>query len=325
MTTTRFVTPPDQRRLPWLELGTDVSGAFNAYDAMVTANLTGWDIRKLRQSACEITEHGAVRVDNPDKVMLVYTDPATHAVRYLSTVGDKYGIHQNEAVANLIDALVADTGAAGCTSAGTLHGGRQVYVTMTLPHVTSLGGFDNVRFVIETSTSHDGTAAFRVRLVPYRQICTNGLHVSMDGFVNEVTIRHTSNSQIDVEAVRAKLPRLYEYAAEFENRAARMLETRMSDTEFDDLITAVWHTDSAATGARAEKNAQRRNEALHWLWRSADTQAGITGTRWGAFQAITEHLDHSARTRRADDRATRVLTSSDLAKKKQKAFVLLTP
>lgn len=324
MTSTLFVSPARQRLSPWRQLGTDVSPADNAYDAMTMARLTDWNIRTLTQTASEITEHGTFRVDNPEKVMLVYTDPVSNEVRYLSTVGTKYKIHQNESAAAVIDALVADTGAQGYASAGRLQDGRQVYVTMQLPQTMTLGGVDDVRFVIETSTSHDGTAAFRVRLVPYRQICSNGLHVSMDGYVNEITIRHTSNSEIDLELIRQRMPRLYDYAAEFETRATRLLDTPMSDREFDELIAAVWPTDDTDATRRTENNRQRRDDALHWLWRSSDTQAGITGTRWGALQAVTEFLDHSARTSSADARAARVLTSSDLAKKKQATFAYLS-
>lgn len=324
MTSRLFFAPAHQRLSPWRQLGTDVTIAANAYDAMVMAGLTDWNIRTLDQSGREITEHGESHVANPEKVMLVYTDPFSGNVRYLSTVSKRYGIHQNESAAEVIDALAADTGAAGYASAGRLHDGRQVYLTMQLPHVMTLGGYDNVRFVIETSTSHDGSAAFRVRLVPYRQICSNGLHVSMDGYSSEITIRHTSNSRIDLELIRSRLPLLYEYAAEFEKRAERMLDTRMTDHEFDELIAAVWDTDAATGGARAENNRQRRTDALHWLRRSADTQEGIRGTHWGAWQAVTEFLDHSASTSSAQTRATRVLTSGDLAKKKRTAFDLLT-
>ncbi|EWM19663.1 DUF932 domain-containing protein [Kutzneria sp. 744] len=52
--------------------------------------------------------------------------------------------------------------------------------------------------------------------------------------------------------------------------------------------------------------------------------AHIRNTRWGALNAIGEHLDHAGRTNSANRNALRTLTSGDVAKKKQTAFALLT-
>ncbi|EWM19662.1 hypothetical protein KUTG_09966 [Kutzneria sp. 744] len=66
----------------------------------------------------------------------------------------------------------------------------------------------------------------------------------------------------------------------------------MTSREFDELIAAVWDTDSEAEGlraslpvsagrvgpelpgqkVRAQNNQRRREEALRWLWSSSDTR-----------------------------------------------------
>ena len=63
------------------------------------------------------------------------------------------------------------------------------------------------------------------------------------------------------------------------------------------------------------------------MW-TADTNANIRGTRWAAYQAVTEYLDHTApiaaKTDQADARAERALTSTTIEATKIRAFDLLT-
>lgn len=313
------------RRLsPWRQVGQAVDGCANAHEALAAAGLVGWNIRKQRQSASEITEHGVTSIENPEKVMLVRTDPRTGKTRYLSTVGKDYGIKQNEDQADVIDALVAESGANGLAQAGTLKDGRQTFVTMKLPTTIRLADVDPVEMYLETSNSHDGSMAFRVKVIPYRLICSNGLAVAISNKISEVTIRHTSKSEIKVEEIRSKLGLMYEYAEAFEAEASRMLETPMTTDEFRELIATVWPVDERHAPTRTRMNAERRGRELLTLWTSAETQATIRGTRWAGWQAVTEYLDHFAPAKTAEVRASRVLTSDSVAKRKQHAFDLLT-
>lgn len=97
----------------------------------------------------------------------------------------------------------------------------------------------------------------------------------------------------------------------------------MTNTEFADLITQVWPVKDKKATSRTLNNARRRRGQLTRLWTSAETQAPIRGSRWAGFQAVTEFLDHFAPAKNDLVRAHRVLTSDDVAKKKQTAYDLL--
>jgi hypothetical protein len=62
------------------------------------------------------------------------------------------------------------------------------------------------------------------------------------------------------------------------------------------------------------------------VWR-ADTNGGIRGTRWAAYQSITEYLDHTApiavKSGQAGARAERAITSTTVEAVKVHAFNLL--
>jgi phage/plasmid-like protein (TIGR03299 family) len=299
-----------------------VTGTRNAHEALAVAGLAGWNIRKLQQNASEVTEHGAISIANPEQVMLVRNDPFTGTARYLSTVGRTYGIKQNEDSADVIDALVAESGAAGLADAGQLDDGRRTFVTMRLPQTMHVAGIDPIELHLVVFNAHDGTASFRIMLVPYRIWCANQLSIAIKDKVRSVAIRHTSKSAINVAEIRSKLGLMYEYVDAFEKQAEQMLNTQMTTDEFGELVETVWPVDEPAT-SRTLNNARRRRGQLVRLWTSAETQAPIRGSRWAAWQAVTEYLDHYSPAKDARVRANRVLTSEDLAKKKQTAYDLL--
>jgi phage/plasmid-like protein (TIGR03299 family) len=318
-----LLTPLDPtRRSSWSMLGTPVWRAGNAIEALAAAGLAGWNIRKLDMSATELAPSGVTTLDNPDQVMLVRTDPGSGRTRYLSTVGRNYGVVQNEDGADLLDTLVAESGAEGIGHAGHLDNGRKIFVTIPLPETMYVDGVDPVQLNLVVFTSHDGTSAFRVMLVAFRVACANQQRMSIRDNHGCVSIRHTSRTAINVTQIRAGLGLLHTYSAAFENEARRLLNTEMTHREFDDLTRQLWPVKTDAP-IRARTNARRRTSALIRLWTSAPTQAPIRNTRWAAYQAVTEYLDHHTPAATPKARALRVLTSSEVAAKKQRAYDLL--
>lgn len=312
------------RHSAWRQVGTSVTGHRSAMSALEAAGLTGWNIRKLAQIGFEETPDGPRRIGNPDQVMLVRTDPRTGAARYLSSVGTGYGVRQNEDQAALLDALVVESGAAGFAHAGAIDEGRRTFVTMKLPDTLSVAGVDPIELYLVVFNSHDGSAAFRISLVPFRVLCANQLPVVIRGQVASVAIRHTRNATIDVADIRAKLGLMYDYAEAFEEQARRMIEAELSTEEFREVIEIVWQVNDATAPPRTRFNADRRRGQLLRLWTDAGTQHNIRGTCWAGLQAITEYLDHYDPARDATTRALRVLGGSGVLKRKQEAFDLLT-
>ncbi len=307
----------------WESAGTSVDGRGDALGALRVAGLTGWRIRKVSQSSDDITDRGTTRVDNPDHVMLVRTDPGTGGVRYLSTVGREYRVTQNEDSAAVLDALVAEVGAPGLAHAGALDGGRRTFVTMRLPATITVAGVDRVELYLVVFDSHDGTAAFRVGVVPFRTECANQLGLAIASAVSSVAVRHTRNSRIDLAEIRSKLRLVYDYADAFEATANRMVSTGLTTPEFREIAETVWPVDDRTATPRARANADRRRVHLMHLWADSATQERIRGTRWAGLQAVTEYLDHYAPAASDAVRARRVLTSATVARRKQQAFDLL--
>ena len=313
---------------PWHRLGTTLEGeAFTAEQAMTLGHLGGWDVRKVPLSASEITTEGVTRMDVPG-FATVRTNPFTRAPEALGVVGSAYHPLQNEEHAEFLNRLADESGAIFDT-AGSLRGGRQVFVTMRLPESLEVGGHDRVDLNIAALNSHDGSSAFRLLITPVRVVCANTQAAALREHKASISIRHTRNAKAAVQTAREALGLTFAYANEFEAEAERMINTTMTDAAFADLTANVFGAPDRDAPARTKKAARRRNDTLARLWADASTQAGVRHTAWAGYQSVAEYVDHFAPVRTKGDeataRATRLLTSDDPTRIKHKAWEALMP
>jgi len=314
---------------PWHRLGTTVAGeAFTAEDAMTLGHLGGWRVRKVPLSAAEIGTDGSAWTMHVPGFATVRTNPFTGAPEALGVVGAGYTPLQNEEHADFLNHL-ADVSGAVFDTAGSLRGGRQVFVTMRLPQHLTIGGTDRVDLNIAALNSHDGTSAFRVLVTPVRVVCANTQHAALRDHVSSWSIRHTRNAKAAVQAARDSLGLTFAYIEAFQAEAERLIDTATTDSQFFDLVADLFPTPDADAPTRVRRAHTQRRQTLAHLWHDADTQAGIRGTAWGAYQAVVEYVDHYAPVRTRLDpaaaRAVRLLTSEEPARLKARAWAALTP
>ena len=83
----------------------------------------------------------------------------------------------------------------------------------------------------------------------------------------------------------------------------------------------------ATNGGRAVRNVERVREAIATAYRATPDLANITGTRWGALQAVTAYVDHVQPTRATAGRShqeARFERATEPAALKDRALALLT-
>ncbi len=313
---------------PWHRLGTTVAGeAFTAQDAMTLGHLGGWNVRKVPLTAAEIGADGVTTLDVPGYAT-VRTNPFTGTPEALGVVGSGYTPLQNEEHADFLNTL-ADVSGATFDTAGSLRGGRQVFVTMRLPEHLSIGGTDRVDLNIAALNSHDGTSAFRVLVTPVRVVCANTQAAALRDHASSWSIRHTRNAKAAVQVARESLGLTFAYVEAFQAQADRLIDTATSDAQFYALVGDLFGTPDHDAPARTRRAHAQRRQALAHLWHQADTQDGIRGTAWGAYQAVTEYVDHYAPVRDRRDpgtaRAVRLLTTDEPARVKARAWAALSP
>lgn len=304
----------------WHQLGTTLPDAFTAQDAMTIGRLGGWNVRKTPLTTTEITEDGVATIEIPDKFATVRTNPFNGNLDYLGIVGPWYTPIQNEEHCDFLNTLVDESGAHFDT-AGSLRGGRDVFVTMKLPTTMMVGGVDQLDLYIAAFNSHDGTSAFRLMTTPVRVVCANTQRLALQQNNGIFRIRHTRGAQGQIEQARQGLGLTFKYLEAFEAEAERMVQETLTHGQFMDIISREFGAADDAS-KRAKTNAERVLDDLQQLFADANTQAGIRNTRWAGYQSLIEYADHIAPVRGDEKaRAERVL-SGGVDDFKQRAHAL---
>jgi phage/plasmid-like protein (TIGR03299 family) len=315
------------RESAWHGLGTVTEGAMTAEDAMRIASLADWKVRLLPLAATELTEDGATRVEVSQHFASVRTHPKTGATETLGVVGSDYHPVQNEEHAEFLN-LLADQSGAHFETAGSLRNGRQVFLTMKMPESLAIGGMDRVDLYIAAFNSHDGSAAFRIVVTPIRVVCANTQRAAIRGARSSFVVRHTAGAKARIAQARSALGLTFRYAEEFDKAAQRMIQAEMTLNELRSVVDELWPV-TGSDSARAKTNQRQRWTQVSHLFEHADTQAGIRGTRWAGYNALTEYANHLAPVRGKTDadkiraRAERVISGAADALM-EKAFALTT-
>ncbi len=305
----------------WHQLGTITENCMTADEIMTKAFLGGWKVRKIDLQGVEVTADGVKVITCPDKWMTVRTNIVTNATEYLGVVGEDYQVVQNEQVADMLDKLVDESGA-HFETAGSLRGGRSVFVTMKLPESMKVAGVDDLELYLAATTSHDGTSALRVDATPVRIVCANTQRAAFAQTKGFYVFRHTSNVHSQIAQAREAMGLMWRYLDEFQAEAERMLNETLTMGQFEKIVADLWPLADDASEP-TKNNHKKRAATLRYLIRDADTQAAIKGTRWAGFQAITEYIDHYAPAKDATLRAARAVTGP-VAELKTRAFELLS-
>lgn len=206
-------------------------------------------------------------------------------------------------------------------TAGSLRGGRQVFVTMRMPQTLRIGGIDPVQTHIAALNSHDGSSAFRVLVTPIRVVCANTQAAALANHTASVAIRHARGA---VQAAREALGLTFTYSQAFQAQAERMIQATITDATFEAMMTDLFPPAAADAPRRRQAAARERRDHLCGLYHDAATQREIRGTAWAAYQTVAEYVDHLAPVRARTDqdgaRAVRLLTTQAPTRLKQRAW-----
>lgn len=309
------------RETPWHRLGTVTEDCLTAEDALRTAHLD-WTVEKHPLQAPVITEDGVTMVDVPGKFATIRQNPFTGQHEALGVVGNQYQVVQNADNADFLNALVDESGA-HFETAGSLNGGRNVFVTMKVPNTMLIGGHDAVDLFLVATNSHDGSSTFKVAATPTRVVCANTLRMALGSAKATFSTRHTSGAKGRIEEARQALGLTFRYAEAFQAQAERMIEQEITNREFDALVASLYPEGKDET-ARQAKAREERAGVMRSLFTTAPTQEGIRNTAWGAYNAITEYIDWSWPVQ-GDDvaRAERIALGGWIDSEKQRVLAAL--
>ena len=288
----------------WHGLGTVFEEEVSTKEMLELANLQDWNVR-LEEVAIpdgfssDKTYNYVARTNPFDKTQ---TD-------ILGVVGERYRILQNEELFDFGDALL--DGGGRWETAGSIKGGRQVFGSLALERETVLdptGVSDKVNSYLLVNTSHDGSIAIQASVTPVRVVCANTLNLALGSGVGRnrtvkqsYKIRHTQTASGKIQAAREALGLANAYMDEFDKLAQEMIQQEISNDKFQDIIRMAYPMPEAdKKGALSKWNTKL--ELIEDIYQGQYNNT-ITGTAWGALNALTERIDWHRIGRKGSDEA----------------------
>ena len=314
------------RRPSFTTLGTETKGARTAEEALKEAQLD-WGVYKTDEPVNVMIPRSELnkeelRIFAKDKFMTYRYNPITNEPESLGVVGSRYTPVQNLEAFSLLNNIADDSGAV-FDSAGSLDGGKKVFMTMKLPEGIQVGGVDKVDMYLLAWNAHDGSSSFSIHVTPIRLWCQNQIRMIMRTAESSYTLRHTPRVNGKVIAAREALGLTFKYVEEFERQAELLLGEKYSDKEFYRLVETLIPIDEE--NERSRNVAEEARQNLVGLWK-APTQENILNTKWAAYNAVAEYADWTKPVRGNNvDSARAVKTITGLADRfKNKALTLLS-
>jgi phage/plasmid-like protein (TIGR03299 family) len=298
----------------WHGLGTNVLDAPNSESAIKLAGLD-WEVQKVEAAAKFRRPHSYAGeyLNAPGFFATMRAD--NYAV--LGFVGDKYVPVQNVQAFDFLDGLNQD-GIVKYESAGSLKGGRIVWVLARMGSIVEVAKGDGVQPYILFSTAHDGTRSLRIVPTTVRVVCANTLRIALGAGAGGVSLRHDGTIHQRLNAIRDALA-----------NAGKVTEAKLRDavrltlTDVDKQVFQRYVDDLLPLDPDSERPALRlqAREAVAWNFYSNPRQnlPGIERTAWAAYNAVSEFADHAGKFRSAESRFVSV-TEGGADALKQRAF-----
>lgn len=300
---------------PWHGLGHRTNQAMTMEEAIT---LGGLDF-PVEKRAIALADCGTVC---PENYAIVRTDRTKNHI--LGIVGSDYTPLQNVEMFNFFDPFVSRKEAMIHT-VGSLKHGRKIWVLAQLPGEIVVKGQDVTNKYLLIANSHDGSGAVRIKFTPIRVVCNNTLTAALrSDMANTFSIRHTKNVAQAVADASRVMGIANSYYEEFQQAAARMADTSLKSEDVKSFLDRCFAKEIKAI---EEKDSTRSKNIMAQVYELAETGQGteipgVRGTVWGAFNAVTEFVDHGRNYRNGESRLENVWFSGQGQATKQRAMEL---
>jgi phage/plasmid-like protein (TIGR03299 family) len=262
------------------------------------AKLSNWNV-----SLSPVADHiPAEWNDSSGAQYVTRTNPFNGGTDVLSVVGSRYKVIQNEELFSFADNILDGDSRCAWESAGSLKNGKVVFGSLTVPREMVLdpqGANDKTKLYLIVWTSHDGSVAVQAAITPVRVVCQNTLNLAMRSAKQSFKIRHTQTAEGKIQIARETLGLALGYFDEFEKEAQELFKQEITDKQFSDLIKTIYPKPEDKSKLALTK-WENKVVLIDDLYHNSPTNANIKGTKWGAFNALTERLDYFRSTRKSN-------------------------
>ena len=185
-------------------------------------------------------------------------------------------------------------------TAGSLNGGKRIWALAETGKLADITPNDQVAAYLLLATSCDRGLATQARFTSVRVVCANTLAMAERGAAN-VSVPHSTT--FNAEAVQQQMGIQIKAFDTFVDSAVDLKNKSISEAKFKEFLTTLL-LPQAANEEVIVKESRSYKKILE-LFSGAgmgSEMPGVSGTYWGAVNAVTEYIDHHRPARTADAR-----------------------
>lgn len=303
--------------VPWHGLGTEIPETATGIQVKELLDLSPVELRPVY---CMNNKQELIEVERK------FVTVRTKDDRPLGVVGDDFTPVQDSELIDTLDKLRAE-GLLQFETAGLLRNGSRFWVMCTVPEgkfilKTPNGKIDEVIKRLLIAHGHDGSLKTMVLPTNVRVVCANTLSMALggnrasrkenqkgSGIVNGYVIKHTRNADERIKAAVDGYKESIKYFDAVQKQAEQLILTPFSDANMKQLTAKLFPVNVERESDIPAQTLKSRYEVERLFVEGAGHQElALTGTAWGAFNAVTEHLDYGRLTRGIDKTDHRAMT-----------------
>lgn len=282
----------------WHGLGVEIEEGQTAKQVFPKIGL-GWDTELLPIYSEMVNSDGVRRIELPGHRAHVRSDTGD----VLGVVSKDYRQFSNAELADFVDALAGEDAASSVETAGSLHNGRRIFCLTRLPEVVKASADDEILTYVCTTNGHGGFASFNTYTTGVRVVCANTVRMSEVDLRRGCSFRHTGNLSEKVGLARHAMGIAKREVARFQEMVTALVKTDLprGREAQRSLMERLWHkcfgdVEQLEDGAtKTRLTAKRDEEILRWLDKLEEPNqnlAGIGGSLWAGYNAVSEWIDH---------------------------------
>lgn len=263
------------REKPWHGLGTRVEEALTSGEAIEKAGLD-WNV-----IPCPVFDDRHIQIQG----YTANTRDKDNAV--LGIVGSRYSIVQNKEAFDFTDALIGE--GMKYETAGSLRGGRQVWLLGKMPQTEILG--DKLDPYVCFTNTHDGSGAVRVCMTPVRVVCNNTLNFALSTAKRKWSCVHKGNIQGKLSEARQTLGLMDLYLKNLAEAADYLACAPFYEAEVMAALKKMLPITDKTT-ERQKKTIEETKEGIIQCSFAPDL-VPFLDTKWGFLNAVADYVAHS--------------------------------
>jgi len=265
------------RDIPWHGQGVSINHFMTSEEALEYSGLN-WDVVSKPIQVCggKKIEGWTANVRSSDGSVL-------------GVVGKRYRIVQNRDAFGFVDGIIGE-GAAAYDTAGSLNGGKTVWMLVKLDQTDLVGdACDNYLCFANT---HDGSGSVKVCITPIRVVCNNTLNAALTSTSRIIRMRHTTNVDKRIDEAREVLGLTARYQVELAEFAEAMAKKKLEDIQLRTILNSIFDPKVKKPTDLQKRNAEECKQAFYVCYAAPDI-AKFQGTAWGAINAMSDLVGHS--------------------------------